>query len=692
MLCAAGLALAGVLGASPSPPTQDASEWVSQLASPRPEEREQAARNLKALGAAAVPALREAEVNPDPEVAARAGRLLQSIRVSSRLTPALIKTMPGIEDRLNSPAAWTAAFLDASRRFEASPAESGLAPADLAALAQEAVRGARPDDELHRVLAVVRTHDLVPAAPELIRLMARTPDPAVRAAALGALEALLPDAPPRPPVPWVPALSGDDLETAAKALSRLDAARHEEAIAALLKDEAPAIRRIALASLAGKDVRAFTDVLTERLLDPSPEARAAAASLLGGVPQPALAGPLVRCLVDDAPIVRSAALDALARLGGSEAPRAVAPLLADRVPEVRIAAVGALEKLKARDRAPDLVALLGDPVQKVRHAAFSALDRLDAGAEAGPRLLELLNAPDPAARILAATLAGRLRIPSASESLLPLLGDLHPGVRSAAAEGLGIVGRREVADRIAPLLADPEPVARWGAVTGLAELGDDAPREWIRLLGDPDESVRFAALHAVGRLARRECAPRLEELLADPSPVVRSLAAGALGRLAYRDSTPVLRGLLADPDPQVRIDAAAALCRMGATEGAAVLVETGHRLGLLNALRSPDDLTPLRTRPIGTDFAGTRRELLRQVSRSAGKTSEIDPALSDPVRQWLDGPLRLPSRNGHATLADPILEWDGPAQIVLERDAWRVIPATDALRFWKSWLAGRPLR
>ncbi len=76
-----------VVFAATSRAQESADTLVSRLGAPRFADREQAARDLEALGAPALPALRRAIRNPDPEVRGRAIPLLQRIGFAQAMEP-----------------------------------------------------------------------------------------------------------------------------------------------------------------------------------------------------------------------------------------------------------------------------------------------------------------------------------------------------------------------------------------------------------------------------------------------------------------------------------------------------------------------------------------------------------------------------------------------------------------------------
>src|SRR5947209_18125816 len=86
-------AVFGVALAADAPPAaSDAERLVKQLGAGKHADREAAARALDALGAAALPALRDGANSPDPEVRRRAGELLAKLDGQAESAAALAPT------------------------------------------------------------------------------------------------------------------------------------------------------------------------------------------------------------------------------------------------------------------------------------------------------------------------------------------------------------------------------------------------------------------------------------------------------------------------------------------------------------------------------------------------------------------------------------------------------------------------
>jgi HEAT repeat protein len=131
--------------------------------------------------------------------------------------------------------------------------------------------------------------------------------------------------------------------------------------------------------------------------------------------------------------------------------------------------------------------------------------------------------------------------------------------RADAAQALARYGA-PAADAIEAALASGDANARFWLIAALAELdGERALNKLSAALGDPDEGVRAAAAHALGR--RGQGAGALLTALDDPSAFVSLQAAHALARMGP-DAVPVLVAGLGHASARVRVGAARALAAL----------------------------------------------------------------------------------------------------------------------------------
>jgi HEAT repeat protein len=194
--------------------------------------------------------------------------------------------------------------------------------------------------------------------------------------------------------------------------------------------------------------------------------------------------------------------EAAAGLGVMGSARAVEPLraaLGDPSRDVRMAAAYSLGRLQAVDAVEPLLAAL-DHHRIPRAVVCNAL--LDIGAEAVPRLLGLVEHPDPIERATAVELVGLLGAPADGRRLVERLVDTSADVRAQAARALGRLGAAEEAAAVRELLDDRIPFVRVAAAEALGLLRDDEAIDGLLAQAREDsfETARAAA-EALARIA-----------------------------------------------------------------------------------------------------------------------------------------------------------------------------------------------
>ncbi len=107
--------------------------------------------------------------------------------------------------------------------------------------------------------------------------------------------------------------------------------------------------------------------------------------------------------------------------------------------------------------------------------------------------------------------------------------------------------------------------ARWHALWTLDAIDGGVAGQalLLRMLQDPDATVRTQALRWCGTRKVASAIPDAERLLKDLDPVVRMHAAAALGRIGELTSIPALQAALTDRDRFARFEAFTALNRIG---------------------------------------------------------------------------------------------------------------------------------
>lgn len=210
--------------------------------------------------------------------------------------------------------------------------------------------------------------------------------------------------------------------------------------------------------------------------------------------------------------------------------------------------------------------------------------------------------------------------------LLALLRDCSADTRETAAEALGKIGDQTAALPVADLLSDESATVRRAAARAVGRLGASSRDNVIpRLLGalaDPQESVRQAAILAIGELEPPVGSLRsMADLLVSPDVELRRAALSALVDVDVTPWLSILEAVLRDdPDPQVRQRAVAVLGEMNTP---AVMARVREQL-----TRDPD---PSVRAEAAYRLRMTGDEATRQALDQAARTDR-----NRTVRRWAE--------------------------------------------------------
>jgi HEAT repeat protein len=145
------------------------------------------------------------------------------------------------------------------------------------------------------------------------------------------------------------------------------------------------------------------------------------------------------------------------------------------------------------------------------------------------------------------------------------LGDLFSGDDARAQAALDQITAAE-APVLIEALADGDAETRWWAAAALAGLpGAEVTAALLAAALDPDQAVRAAVLHALGRRDAPEAITPLLFALADPSPYLARLAADALVQIGAPAVPALCEALDREVEARVRVNLARALALIGDT-------------------------------------------------------------------------------------------------------------------------------
>jgi HEAT repeat protein len=232
-------------------PEEDIRALIEQLGSEKIEVRGEALKQLEKHGRAAIPALTRAAEDRDVEISSRARAALDRLTIREFLTPALEKSVPGIESRLLI-GEWREVFVELAGDFrlpENQRRYTGVRAEDLSAMVPRAVARARSESERVGVCEAVGRLRLKSAFPALLDFL-KDEHPAVRMYVV----------------------------TAAR---DADAREHLAALRACLEDSHALVRSVAAHAMARFGDKDSIPALRKLLGDPAPNVRYWAVRSLG---------------------------------------------------------------------------------------------------------------------------------------------------------------------------------------------------------------------------------------------------------------------------------------------------------------------------------------------------------------------------------------------------------------------------
>jgi putative membrane-bound dehydrogenase-like protein len=232
------------------------------------------------------------------------------------------------------------------------------------------------------------------------------------------------------------------------------------------------------------------------------------------------------------------------------------------------------------------------------------------------------------------------------EELVSLLDDARPAVRHRAVEMLGRKGAEAVPALTDAIRSGKSAQARRDAVWAATRIDAAGARAAVRqALGDPDETTRQAAIHAVSVRRDGEAAADLIPLLKNSSLHNRRAAAEALGRLGDKSAVPALLAALGQPaDRALENSLTYALIEIGDPKGTAAGLKSDDpriRRAAMTALDQMDG-GRLDAKLVTPELNADDPQLKETAWWIAGRHPEWAPAVTGFLRDRLiavDAPL-----------------------------------------------------
>ena len=291
-----------------------------------------------------------------------------------------------------------------------------------------------------------------------------------------------------------------------------------------------------------------------------------------------------------------------------------------------------------------IVRLAWDDDERIAESATYRLRRVDetrAFREMGRMLLDPLEARREMA------VRGVMGAREVEPVILDGLRSADAEIRERAVRAFGLLRKEAMRKGLGVAFCDPDARVRSAAKEEAA---------WALACGDEmremvlEPGTRAAALEVIGATNTWAFEETLLACRADRDPAIRRCVAKALRWVATGATRDALKELAMDSDADVRFAAVEGLVLLEGIEWAAKLIAFGRSLNALNALKDC--------------YAWSR--LAQQSIRDAAELFEG----------------RAPTE---ALMAGDGLEEAG-IDVVLERDAWRVMSRDEARKTWQAWL------
>ncbi|MBX3177614.1 MAG: HEAT repeat domain-containing protein [Candidatus Hydrogenedentes bacterium] len=481
-------------------------------------------------------------------------------------------------------------------------------------------------------------------------------------------------------------------------------------IALLKSDAAIDAKRFVCRQLAVMGTRDSVDTLASLIADPGLADYALRALVEN--PNPAALDALVAA-IDSAPATQKVAvINALARKGDERAVKPLTALLdhADQaLAQAATAALGGIggsgcaplfDRLEARGTAGG--AVLAD-------ACLQCASSLDAkGREQAIGVYNALYEPSQPGHIRAAALSGlvALQPEKARDYVVAALNESDPNLVLVASGFIRNLPGEEATATFAGMLAGADPKTQLLLIDALAHRGEPGALDAIMAAANGEnETVRLAALAALGRLGTHETVPFLLELAANASGEAQRTARASIATIPGNQADVAALKAAQEGAGAVQLEAIRALASRRAIRTSPALLDlaaTGEAnvraeaLSALRVLAGQDDMAALLgiLADAGDDTqrrnaAQTITDLAGRIPADDGKTAPVVNALAgapnDPTRAALIGILgRIATDEALAVVREQVQAATGPVQVaaVEALAAWpdtRTLPDLKAL-------------
>ncbi len=241
---------------------------------------------------------------------------------------------------------------------------------------------------------------------------------------------------------------------------------------------------------------------------------------------------LIEGLADADETTRRHSAEDLADFRDPAASKWLAATLGDPSAAVRETVVDALVTIGGEETAAEIIPFMASDDPACRNAACESLRRI--GPKAAGPLGRAIEGGDRDVRIFSLDILSEIGGTAAIAGIARVLENPDPNLAAAAALALGKIGSEEA---VASLTArpSPEPWVRCAIAESLGRIGGDrANKGLLVLLADPDDTVCYSAVRALGECGDQSAILPLAEMLDKRDLILVATATESLERVASR--------------------------------------------------------------------------------------------------------------------------------------------------------------
>ncbi len=314
---------------------------------------------------------------------------------------------------------------------------------------------------------------------------------------------------------------------AAKILSEIGDISISAEILNILKDERGQARAVAIDVLSGIKNFWSLEYIREFLSDPDPTVRTAAARALGNLEDKLSIDLVLSLLSDNSENVRKTATEALSKFNDVRVCDALWQTgLNDESPNVRNSAMYALKKIGEMLTKSYEKNLASTNVES-RAKALHDLSMI--GKPVLLPILDYTKHHNPAVREICVEILGNIGDRAAAQRLIELTNDLEQSVRLAAITALGKIRTESTLRYLITCLQNPDPLVVNTATESLINRGKEIINYLPVLFADPDMNKQVLVSRLIAKIGDSSIVPLIAQNLKDERLWVRRAACLALG-------------------------------------------------------------------------------------------------------------------------------------------------------------------